>query len=206
MPLTISIVAYGGGNLGSIRNMLKRIGVATETVSRPADIARATKIILPGVGTFDRGINKIRDQGLVEVLHEKALEERVPILGICLGMQLICAGSDEGTAPGLGWIGARAARFSFDDDSRLKVPHMGWNALNVRSPHPLVAGLGADPAFYFVHSYYVPADPAYTVATAHHGHDFAAVIARDNIVGAQFHPEKSHKFGLCVLQNFAEMV
>ncbi len=203
--MTISIVDYGGGNLGSIRNMLKRVGADAETVSQEQEIARATKIILPGVGAFDHGMGKIRAHNLFDVLARKALVECIPILGICLGMQLICNDSEEGNAPGFGWIDTSVKRLTFDASSPLKVPHMGWNGVDIRKAHPLVAGLGDDPSFYFVHSFYVPDDDTYTVASARHGHDFAAVIARDNIVGAQFHPEKSHKFGLRLLQNFAAM-
>ncbi len=201
----VSIIDYGVGNLGSIRNMLKRIGVVARTVARPEDAAQASRIILPGVGAFDEAMRRLRERGFIDVLTAKALDEKVPVLGICLGMQLLCRGSEEGDEPGLGWIDAEVTRFRFPSDSKLKVPHMGWNAVAAQGTHPLLAGFDDDTAFYFVHSYRVPATCDATIATTDHGGAFAAIVARDNIVGAQFHPEKSHAFGMRFLRNFSEL-
>ncbi len=200
----ITIVDYGMGNLGSIRNMFKRIGVAAEVSGRVEDLARASKILLPGVGAFDSAMQRIHDSGLREVLDEKALRERVPTLGICLGMQLLTRGSEEGLLPGLGWIGATTRRFPAI--AGLKVPHMGWNLVTPAAPSALTAGMPDESRFYFVHSYYVQVDDARdAVLKAHYGVDFDAAVAHDNIFGAQFHPEKSHRFGMQLLANFASL-
>lgn len=199
----ICIVDYGFGNLGSIKNMLKRIGVSSSIESDPDRILAASKLILPGVGAFDsamRCINKTKD--LREVLDRKALIERIPVLGICLGMQLLTNSSEEGGVPGLGWINAKTKRFSFDHSARMKVPHMGWNKARVQRTDALVEGLDSDYKFYFVHSYYVESDPKFSLMKTLYGHEFDSAICRDNIYGVQFHPEKSHKFGMRLLSNF----
>ncbi|MBL8344042.1 MAG: imidazole glycerol phosphate synthase subunit HisH [Rubrivivax sp.] len=198
----ITIVDYGMGNLGSVLNMLKRVGAAAEVTGDPASIARARKILLPGVGAFDSAMRRINESGLREVLDAKVLEERVPTLGICLGMQLLTRGSDEGQLPGLAWIDASTRRFP--DIAGLKVPHMGWNLAAPVAASPLTAGLPAESRFYFVHSYHVQVDDARdSVLRTHYGVTFDAAIAHENIYGAQFHPEKSHKFGMRLLANFA---
>lgn len=200
----IAIVDYGMGNLGSIQNMFRRIEVPAEVTGDIEVIRRASKILLPGVGAFDSAMSRINESGLREVLDHKALNERVPVLGICLGMQLLTRSSDEGNLPGLGWIAAQTRRFP--TIKSLKVPHMGWNLVKPRHPHPLVDGLPADSRFYFVHSYYVTVDDdADSLLQAHYGVDFEAAVAHDNILGAQFHPEKSHKFGMKLLANFARL-
>lgn len=198
----ITIVDYGMGNLGSLRNMFKRIGVACEVTGAPEVVARAGKLLLPGVGAFDAAMRRIAELGLRNVLDAKALEERVPILGVCLGMQLITRGSEEGSLPGLGWIPAEARRFPRAPG--LKVPHMGWNVALPSTPGPLTANLPESPRFYFVHSYYVIVDdPAHATMLTTHGVTFTSALRRDNISGVQFHPEKSHRFGMRLLQNFA---
>lgn len=204
----ITIVDYGVGNLGSILNMLKKIGAKAEASSDPQVLRRAEKLILPGVGAFDAGMRKLNEAGLISLLNELVLEKKVPVLGLCLGMQLMTKRSAEGTEAGLGWFEAETVRFQFGpENAHLKVPHMGWNTLEVRRPHPLVADLGPEPRFYFVHSYHVVcADQADVVAYTDYGHPVTAVIARGNLLGAQFHPEKSHKFGMQLLRNFAEWV
>jgi glutamine amidotransferase len=200
----ITIVDYGMGNLGSIQNMFKRIGVPVEVTSDVILIAQSQKILLPGVGAFDSAMQRINDSGLREVLDRKALEERVPVLGICLGMQLLTRDSEEGHIPGLGWIPAATRRFPIIDG--LKVPHMGWNVVDPIQPCLLTYGLPVEPRFYFVHSYYVQVDdPDDAVLKAHYGVTFDAAISRGNIYGAQFHPEKSHKFGMQLLANFANL-
>jgi glutamine amidotransferase len=204
----ITIVDYGVGNLGSILNMLKKIGAKAQASSDPDVLHRAEKLILPGVGAFDAGMKKLNETGLAPVLNELVLEKKVPVLGLCLGMQLLTKRSEEGTEAGLGWIDAQTVRFKFGpENAHLKVPHMGWNTLEICRPHPLVADLGPESRFYFVHSYHIVcADETDLVATAGYGYPLAAVINRGNIMGAQFHPEKSHKFGMQLFKNFAERV
>jgi glutamine amidotransferase len=204
----ITIVDYGVGNLGSILNMLKKVGAKAQTSSDPAVLRQAEKLILPGVGAFDAGMKKLNEIGLVPVLNELVLEKKVPVIGLCLGMQLLTKSSEEGAEAGLGWIDAQTVRFKFGpENAHLKVPHMGWNTLEICRPHPLVADLGPESRFYFVHSYHVVcADEMDVVAYTDYGCPLAAVIARGNIMGAQFHPEKSHKFGMQLLKNFAERV
>jgi glutamine amidotransferase len=200
----ITVVDYGIGNLGSIRNMFKRIGAAAEVTSDLDRISDAKKILLPGVGAFDVAMERINATELRALLDRKALEERVPILGICLGMQLLTRGSDEGSMPGLGWIPAETKRFPAL--SGLKVPHMGWNLVRQARPSALTTDLSSEARFYFVHSYYVHADdPADSILRAHYGIDFDAAVHRGNIYGAQFHPEKSHRFGMQLLTNFAKL-
>jgi imidazole glycerol-phosphate synthase subunit HisH len=202
----ITIIDYGMGNLGSISNMFKRIGVESEVTSDKEKIAAAKKILLPGVGAFDAAMERINGGGFRELLDRKALDEKVPVFGICLGMQLLTHSSEEGKLPGLGWIPAKTTRFSFDKDSKLKVPHMGWNRVYEKNPGLLIKDLPAEPRFYFVHSYYVTAeDEKHVLATTIHGVEFNSIIQKENIFGAQFHPEKSHKFGMKLLENFARL-
>lgn len=202
----IVIVDYGVGNLGSIVNMLKKIGAKAQASSDPEALRAAEKLILPGVGAFDPGMRKLHEAGLVPLLNELVLEKKVPVIGLCLGMQLMTRRSAEGRETGLGWIQAETVRFKFGpDQAHLKVPHMGWNTLEVRRPHPLVQDLGPDSRFYFVHSYHIVCEqPGDVVAEAEYGYAFPAVISKGNVMGAQFHPEKSHRFGMQLLRNFAE--
>lgn len=202
----ITIVNYGMGNLGSVQNMFKRIGVPSEITGEPAAVARAEKLLLPGVGAFDAAMQKIADSGLREVLDRKVLEEKIPVLGICLGMQLLTNGSEEGVLPGLGWIPARCFRFRFPEGSKLKIPHMGWNYVFPKRESSLTKDLPDEPRFYFVHSYYVQCDYAENVLmTTPYGNDFHSIVQRENVYGAQFHPEKSHKYGMKLLSNFASL-
>jgi glutamine amidotransferase len=192
------------GNLGSIYNMFKRIGFASKISGDPGEIKRAKKILLPGVGAFDAAIKQINDLNLRNILDEKALVEKVPVLGICLGMQLLTESSEEGVLPGLGWIPAKTFRFRFNNNSSLKVPHMGWNQVKASNPCPLTKDLPSEPKFYFVHSYYVKVtDEAHSILKTTHGIEFDSAIQKENIFGAQFHPEKSHKYGMKLLENFA---
>ena len=200
----ITIVDYGIGNLGSIRNMFKRIGAPAVVTADLDQIAAASKILLPGVGAFDVAMERINSTELRSVLDRKALEERIPVLGICLGMQLLTSGSEEGRLAGLGWIPAGTKRFPALP--ALKVPHMGWNLVRRTRPSALTENLSSEARFYFVHSYYVQvADPADSILRAHYGVDFDAAMSRGNIYGAQFHPEKSHRFGMQLLTNFAKL-
>jgi imidazole glycerol-phosphate synthase subunit HisH len=200
----ITIVDYGLGNLGSVRNMLKRIGVPATITGDLDTIAKAEKLLLPGVGAFDNAMERIDSSGLRPVLDHKAMVERIPVLGICLGMQLLMHSSEEGERPGLGWIAGGAYRFPAEGS--LKVPHMGWNLVEVAGDSPLTRDLPEESRFYFVHSYYVRADDEkHAVLKARHGVPFDAALQRDNIFGAQFHPEKSHRFGMKLLENFARI-
>jgi len=202
----ITIVDYGTGNLASITNMLKRIGCASIITSKVDEIARATKLILPGVGAFDTGIRNLANLGLIEILNQKAIVERVPTLGICLGMQLFMDGSQEGNLRGLGWIEGEVVRFNPQiSQEKLKIPHMSWNYVSPVKESKLFADLQDDPRFYFVHSYHVgPARAGDVLARTTYGYPFTSAVERDNVAGVQFHPEKSHKFGMKLLQNFAE--
>jgi len=202
----IAIVDYGMGNLGSIANMLKKVGAQSTISSDPDTIKAAEKLILPGVGAFDNGMKNLAQRGLVDLLNEQVLERKKPILGHCLGMQLFARTSEEGRLNGLGWIDAQTVRFKFDGaNAQLKIPHMGWNTLQILKTHPLLADLDPNARFYFVHSYYLRCNnPENVVATTTYGCDFPSVVVQDNILGAQFHPEKSHKFGMKLLKNFVE--
>lgn len=201
----ITIVDYGMGNLGSVKNMFRYIKVDSEITGDIEKIEKATKLLLPGVGAFDAAMERINASGFRDVLDKKVLQDKVPVLGICLGMQLLTNSSEEGKLPGLGWIPAKALKFSFDNNS-IKIPHMGWNSVKLAKSHMLTDSLPDDPRFYFVHSYYVQAEDKNDVlATTHYGIDFHSMLQKENIMGAQFHPEKSHKFGMKLLENFAKI-
>lgn len=198
----IAIVDYDMGNVASVANMLKRIGAPSVLTRDPAVLADAEKIILPGVGAFDKGMKNLATFGLRESLDEAALERRVPILGICLGMQLLTERSEEGNEAGLGWIQGRTVRFRFPPESPLKIPHMGWNYVRPVKSNPLISNSERS-RFYFVHGYYVECSREEDVlATATYGSEFSCVVSRDNIFGVQFHPEKSHRFGMGLLEGF----
>ncbi len=200
----ITIVDYGMGNLGSIRNMLKKIGVDSQVTADARLIAAASKLILPGVGAFDAGMDNLERSGLIPALNERVLQARVPTLGICLGMQLMTRSSDEGHRDGLGWVDAESLRFCPADTS-LKVPHMGWNRVLPARSSPLTDGLPEEPRFYFVHSFYVRCrNESEVLLTTAYGDAFHSAFQSGNVAGVQFHPEKSHKFGMCLLRNFAE--
>ncbi|KZW98830.1 imidazole glycerol phosphate synthase [Pseudoalteromonas luteoviolacea] len=200
----ITVVDYGMGNLGSILNMFKRVGVKARVSSENKEILQAQKILLPGVGKFDAAMAKINETGLKGVLDKKALEDKVPVLGICLGMQLLTDGSDEGKLAGLGWISARTHKFPQIDG--LKVPHMGWNKLKSKSGHSLTETMSDETKFYFVHSYHVQVnDEVNSLAKTNYGIEFDSMIVKDNIFGAQFHPEKSHRHGMDLFKHFSEI-
>ena len=200
----ITIIDYHCGNTASIQNMLKKIGCPSEITSDPSRIEKALKLILPGVGSFDHGMQKLEELEILPVLKECVIRKKIPILGICLGVQLFCAKSDEGTRQGLGWFDADVVAF---DKSRLsiqqKVPHMGWADTNIERENKLINENNDTLRYYYVHSYHlVSNNPEQVIATAVHGYEFAAAMEIENIVGVQFHPEKSHRYGMTVLENF----
>jgi imidazole glycerol-phosphate synthase subunit HisH len=199
----IAIIDYEMGNLGSIRNMLKMLGHDSKITSDLEQIAQADKLILPGVGAFDAGMKNLRRLNLIQVLNERVLVARTPILGICLGMQLMGKSSAEGVLDGLSWVNAVSLRFEPGPLS-LKVPHMGWNEAVVVRDAPLTQGLPHGSRFYFVHSYFVRCRvPNSVLLRTFYGENFDSAFQQVNIWGVQFHPEKSHKFGMCILRNFA---
>jgi glutamine amidotransferase len=200
------IVDYGVGNLASVFNMFKKIGAKDVIVSGDKTIVeKANKILLPGVGAFDGGMGNLEKSGLIPLLHEKALNEKVPVLGICLGMQMLTRRSEEGLKPGLGWIDAETIKFKPDPGLKLKVPHMGWDYVTVRRDNPLLEK-DSHSRFYFVHSYHVKCDTEeQSIATAKFDKEFTCMVNKGNIYGAQFHPEKSLKFGMNLLGNFLKL-
>ena len=201
----IVIVDYGMGNLGSISNMFQKVGAKATISSRVEDILAAEKLILPGVGAFDHGMNALADRGLIPPLNNKVLEQKTPCLGICLGMQLLTLSSEEGVAAGLGWVPARTVRFQFNNGENLKIPHMGWNSVRPAPKSRLFFGLES-PRFYFVHSYFVQCENAEDIAAeASYGQVFIAAVEHENIFGVQFHPEKSHKHGMALMRNFVNL-
>jgi glutamine amidotransferase len=202
----IVIVDHGMGNLGSVANMLRKIGADSVRSSDREVIRDAEKIVLAGIGAFDGAVQRLADLGLVEALDEAALERRVPVLGVCLGMQLMARTSEEGSRAGLGWLDADVRRFEFDSDVKLPIPHIGWEEIELKRPSPLFDPERADLRFYFSHAYHlVCRDPSDVVATATYGYEFAAAVQRDNILGTQFHPEKSHVFGADVYRRFVAL-
>lgn len=203
----IAIIDYGMGNVGSILNMLKRLDEDARITRDLSEIKAADKLILPGVGAFDQGMTNLFNFGLIQALNGKVLNEKCPIMAICLGMQLLSNASEEGKLPGLGWIDAHTLRFRFESaNAYLKIPHMGWNTVKPVDQSGLFAGFDELPRFYFVHSYHVCCkDPGDVLATASYGYEFTAAVRRGNVMGTQFHPEKSHKFGMRMLKNFATL-
>jgi imidazole glycerol-phosphate synthase subunit HisH len=199
----IAIVDYEIGNLAAIANMFNRLGVLCEITADPAKIENADKIVLPGNGAFDACMQSLRATGLIPLLNEKVLTKKTPLLGICVGAQMLGVGSEEGNEAGLGWMDIEVKRFPALPN--LRVPHMGWcHVKNVSQSHPHFEKLSEDARFYFVHSYYLdPANAEEVLLTANYGKDFAAAVGKDNIVGVQFHPEKSHRFGKQLLAQFA---
>jgi glutamine amidotransferase len=200
----IAIVDYGMGNLGSIANMLRKVGAECLVTSDLDAIAKADKLILPGVGAFDTAMKKINEGHLHAILDEKA-GKGTPVLGICLGMQLLTNSSEEGQFPGLGWIPAKTLSFRGRIDQGLKVPHMGWNLVRTHTPSALTEGVDGmdEPRFYFVHSYFVQCEGhSNSILKTTYGLDYDSGIQKDQIYGVQFHPEKSHRFGMRLLENF----
>lgn len=202
----ITIVDYGMGNLGSVQNMFKRIGEKTEITSDINIIEQATKILLPGVGAFDAAVKKIDTLNLRQILTHKAKVDKIPFLGICLGMQLLTRSSEEGALQGLGFVPAQTVKFKFENGTNLKTPHMGWNLVKQSRPSLLTHNFTNEYRFYFVHSYKVVCDHEENVILkTDYGTEFHSAIQHENVYGAQFHPEKSHKYGMHLLTNFSDI-
>lgn len=202
----ITIIDYNMGNFAAIKNMLRKLGHDAVVTSDAEVLKKASKIILPGVGSFDYGIENLEKLGLVEVLNYKVLEEKTPILGVCLGMQLLTKSSEEGKKSGLGFIDAKTIKFKFGENSGLKIPSMGWNSIKLFQRLGILDSEYEHQRFYFVHSYYVLCNNKKDIlATSNYGLDFVSAYQHENILGVQFHPEKSHKYGLEVLDKFAKL-
>jgi glutamine amidotransferase len=201
----LTIVDYGVGNLASMQNMLKKIGVPSLISSSQKEIREADKLILPGVGAFDTCVEKLQQSGLLEVLNQKVIQEKIPLLGVCVGLQLLLEESEEGKLLGLGWIKGKIVKFKQDQlPTGTKIPHMGWTDVTPAKASPLFDAMPDEPRFYFVHSYHAHlSDQNDALLYADYGYRFVAGVERDNIIGVQFHPEKSHKFGMKLLANFA---
>jgi glutamine amidotransferase len=200
----IVIVDYGLGNPSSVKNMLRKAGYESEVSSDPAVILGASRLLLPGVGAFDHGMQNLMDLGLIDALNDAVLGRNTPILGICLGLQLMSRRSEEGVRPGLGWLSADTVKFRFSDGVDLRIPHMGWNTV-AATQDTFLAPHEHDARFYFVHSYHLRFDDTADIAlTAQYGGPVAAAAVKRNVAGTQFHPEKSHRFGLALLRAFVE--
>jgi len=202
-----TIIDYGMGNIGSIKNMFLKLGAGQVTVtSNPEEILGSDKIVLPGVGNFKKGVDNIDKLNLRSALNCAVLEKRVPVLGICLGMQLMALGSEEGPGNGLGWFDARVVPLSDSINTNLKIPHMGWNIIKLKRYSKLFDGLKVGARFYHVHAYHLLSeDPSDVVCHTHYGIDIVTGIEKENIFGVQFHPEKSHMFGMILLKNFLSL-
>lgn len=203
----IVIIDYGMGNVGSILNMFKKIGQPAMISSDKAEIEKGDKLVLPGVGAFDSGMTNLNERGFVPLLNEMVLNRNIPILGICLGMQLFTKSSEEGKLSGLGWVNAKTVKFKFEgQNAQLKVPHMGWNLIKPIQTSCLFKEIDPKPRFYFVHSYHVKcADKTNILTKTIYGHEFTSSFVKNNIAGVQFHPEKSHKYGMRFLKYYAEL-
>ena len=204
--MSICIIDYGLGNLASIRNMIRKAGGKSEISADPAKVASAEKLILPGVGHFAAGMQNLHNSGILPVFNEAFLKKKTPILGICLGMQLMAKHSEEGDVDGLGWFDAEIIRFRQEQMGTLKVPHMGWNLVHTTRDNNLIPFSDEEKRFYFVHSYIVvPDNPNIIIGSTHYGGEFCAAFQSNNIFGVQFHPEKSHRFGMKLIKRFIEL-
>lgn len=203
----ISVLNYGAGNANSVVRMIERAGGRARLVETPSELLDAEKLIVPGVGAFDRCISQLHERKLKPVLDELALKRKIPLLGICMGMQMMCRSSEEGVLPGLGWFDAEVKRFTKEETGGRQIPHMGWNTVTLAKGNTLITPSADDreQRFYFVHSYRVSCHDAQDIlARTAYGEEFVCAIARENLFGVQFHPEKSHRFGLELIRRFVE--
>ena len=202
----IGVIDYGIGNVKSIINMFKKIGYDAQLVQKPDQFEQLSHLVLPGVGSFDYAMTKLEESGLVEAIRKHALVDKKPLLGICLGMQMLGTSSEEGLKLGLNFLPFYCKRFNFGDDKSLKVPHMGWDTIIVDKEDSLTNGIDQTKRYYFVHSFYaVCNENDISLMTCDYGVSFSAAVSRGNIYGVQFHPEKSHVFGMELLENFARL-
>jgi glutamine amidotransferase len=204
----ISIIDYKMGNVGSIKNMLSRIGVESVITSDYKVIQSSKGIILPGVGGFDKAMTNLSQMDILPLLNSLVINDKKPILGICLGMQIMARNSEEGKMPGLGWIDAEIKKFRFKDDNiNLKIPHMGWNEIIEKKESEFLKNMYNNSRFYFVHSYHMISNKQDDILTStSYGYEFVSAIEKGNIIGVQFHPEKSHKYGMRLLENFSKIL
>ena len=203
--MNVAIVDADIGNVRSVLRMFESVDCEAEIISSPMEAARVQRLVLPGIGAFDAGMSAL-NAGWRDVLDELACKRKIPILGICLGMQLLCRRSEEGSAAGLGWIEADVKRIDTKGDRKLKIPHMGWTRVTPIRPNPLIPVNEGEQRFYHVHSYRVVCDNAADViATVDYGGQFTTAIQKGNIFGVQFHPEKSHRFGMALIRRFAAL-
>lgn len=202
----IAIIDYGVGNIKAFANVYKRLNLDYKIVSTVEQFSDLTKIILPGVGSFDHAMSKLQDSGMRESLDYFVLEKKIPVLGICVGMQMLANSSEEGTLPGLGWISGTVKKFKFDDLNPMPLPHMGWNQVRFKKKNQLFNDLEIDARFYFLHSYYFECDePENVIGASEYGFNFDSIVNKDNIYGIQCHPEKSHGNGMIILKNFGAL-
>jgi len=202
----ITIIDYGVGNINAFLNIYKQLNIPATTAKTVAELSGASKLILPGVGHFDYAMQRFTDSGMKDKVDELVVNQKVPVVGVCVGMQMMAKGSDEGSLPGLGWIDAHVHKFDASQVSaKLPLPHMGWNDIQIVKNTPLLKDLETDPRYYFLHSYYFKCNNQNdSIAETKYGINFTSAVNHDNIFGAQFHPEKSHHFGIQLLKNFAE--
>jgi glutamine amidotransferase len=202
----VTIVDYGVGNIGAILNAFDYLGIEAEATSDSAKVAHAEKLVLPGVGSFDVAMRTLRERDLIEPLNEAVIGNRIPVLGVCLGMQLLARSSEEGTERGLGWLRADVRRIPASVDSVLKIPNIGWRTITVIGENPILPLACNQSRFYFAHSYYICCDiPKDEIASIQYGDRICCAVNHGNIFGVQFHPEKSHRFGLALLKRFGDM-
>ena len=198
----ITILNYGIGNIKAFQNIYNRLGITVEIATSSYQLSMAEKIILPGVGSFDWAMERLNNSGMRSTLEEMVLHYKIPVLGVCVGMQMMAESSEEGILPGLGWINAKVKRF---EENKLRLPHMGWNSVSPKETNPLFKDI-ISPKFYFLHSYYFsPETDNLALATTEYGFQFTSVAYKDHIYGVQFHPEKSHSWGIQLLKNFANL-
>lgn len=205
--MKVGILEVGISNIASVYRMIEKVGGVAEYISTSDQIYNADKIIIPGVGHFDKGMKSLYKNGIVEALYQRITVDKIPVMGICLGMQLLCNESEEGKEKGLSLIDADVKKFRFDSDKKLKIPHMGWNIVHSVRDNDLIPYMTNDEyRYYFVHSYHVvPNDPNLTIGIANYGGEFCAAIQSDNIYGVQFHAEKSHRFGMELMKKFIDI-
>ena len=203
----ITIIDYGLGNISAFANVYERLNIPIAVARTADDLQAATKIILPGVGAFDHAMSRLNNSGMRETLDKLVSDHQLPVIGICVGMQMLAQSSDEGMLPGLGWIDGTVKKFDVSIlNSKTQLPHMGWNTIHPNNANPLLVNFDNNSRFYFLHSYYFQCNnPNDTIATTEYGIQFTSALNHKNIFGVQFHPEKSHQWGIQLLKNFAEL-